>query len=475
MQDLMAGLPGSQPTNPLSPTVNPLINPQIDRKQLAGDVADVKDAKNQKLAMMLYALGGALKGDKNFVQNTLALQEMQEGKAKEKARIETLRKTVTNPEFAAKYPWAKDMYDLAGADALSPIVSGIASSYKPTTASAERFGIVDKTTGKRAGDGSILKSEAETWKQSNQDPNLMLVPLAADATKDQKEKYYQVVGPLNERLRISTMDDYFKGMESGLYPAGSTVVNIPTGTEAPKSQVENIELFSAENKPYAERWQATSTLHSSLQGYADNLAKSDEAALTGVGATVKYVDGLIQNTKGFLKLASDDTQNFYNNAKAEDTYKTIEGQDFTKRLQYISNTYGVNESKVRDLAYLFAAARGQTGRGLSDKDYENAIQIVSGGVGKEGKIAVIQDVYNRLGGEISGAVEDRINLLNDPNQRSLYTEPQQRYFDIQTGQLKSLQSATGFKPFVNPLTQATSSQATGGPSVEERLNNPLYQ
>ncbi len=57
MQDLMAGLPGSQPINPLSPTVNPLINPQIDRKQLAGDVANIKSDKNQKLGMMLYALG----------------------------------------------------------------------------------------------------------------------------------------------------------------------------------------------------------------------------------------------------------------------------------------------------------------------------------------------------------------------------------------------------------------------------------
>ena len=429
-----------------------------------------KEAKNEKLALMLYALGGAL-GGKDIGQSAAAFQQIQaqrqaqeQQKKQRESLVGWLQSQGATPDQINLF---KDNPTLANAY--------ITSTFQQPKSSAERFGIVDKTTGKRAGDGSILKSEAEKWKQSNQDPNLMLVPLAADATKDQKEKYYQVVGPLNERLRISTMDDYFKGMESGLYPAGSTVVNIPTGTEAPKSQVENIELFSAENKPYAERWQATSTLHSSLQGYADNLAKSDEAALTGVGATVKYVDGLIQNTKGFLKLASDDTQNFYNNAKAEDTYKTIEGQDFTKRLQYISNTYGVNESKVRDLAYLFAAARGQTGRGLSDKDYENAIQIVSGGVGKEGKIAVIQDVYNRLGGEISGAVEDRINLLNDPNQRSLYTEPQQRYFDIQTGQLKSLQSATGFKPFVNPLTQATSSQATGGPSVEERLNNPLYQ
>lgn len=90
MQDLMAGLPGSQPINPLSPTVNPLINPQMDKKQLVTDVATnkaaIKSDKNQKLGMMLYALGGALRGDKDFVQNTMALQQMQEGKKKEEER-----------------------------------------------------------------------------------------------------------------------------------------------------------------------------------------------------------------------------------------------------------------------------------------------------------------------------------------------------------------------------------------------------
>ena len=39
--------------------------------------------KNDKLALMLYALGGALRGDKNFMQNTLQLQQMQEGKKKQ--------------------------------------------------------------------------------------------------------------------------------------------------------------------------------------------------------------------------------------------------------------------------------------------------------------------------------------------------------------------------------------------------------
>jgi len=39
--------------------------------------------KNDKLSLMLYALGGALKGDKNFVQNTMQLQQMQESKKKQ--------------------------------------------------------------------------------------------------------------------------------------------------------------------------------------------------------------------------------------------------------------------------------------------------------------------------------------------------------------------------------------------------------
>jgi len=56
------------------------------------------DGKNDKLALMLYALGGALKGDKNFMQNTLALQQMQEGKKKQKELEENWKKALGNLE-----------------------------------------------------------------------------------------------------------------------------------------------------------------------------------------------------------------------------------------------------------------------------------------------------------------------------------------------------------------------------------------
>ena len=66
---------GGQP-GAMQPLQSPIGMPPIDNK------AD----KNQQLGMMLYALGGALRGDKNFVQNTMAIQNMQEGKKKEEER-----------------------------------------------------------------------------------------------------------------------------------------------------------------------------------------------------------------------------------------------------------------------------------------------------------------------------------------------------------------------------------------------------
>ena len=235
----------------------------------------------------------------------------------------------------------------------------------------------------------------------------------------------------------------------GLDTSEYKLKGLATGTQA--ADTSKISLFSIENKPIADRWQATDSLHGSLQRYGNELVKMDEAALSGVGGISTFVTGLIKNTKGFLQLASKDTKSFYDDAIANNSFLTVEGNDFSSELEKISNQYSINESEVRDLAFLFAAARGQEGRGLSDKDYENALRIISGGVGKEGKIGVIESVYNRLGGEISKVVNNRILLLED--QRNMYGPDQQKYFDIELGQLRSLQNATPFKPFSNPLLQ----------------------
>jgi len=80
MQQILGGIQQQYPVTPPTPmpTPTPTVSPKSD--------------KNEMLAMMLYALGGALKGDKNFVQNTLQLQQMQEGKKKEKEQKEAWEK-----------------------------------------------------------------------------------------------------------------------------------------------------------------------------------------------------------------------------------------------------------------------------------------------------------------------------------------------------------------------------------------------
>ena len=65
------------------------------------------DGKNDKLALMLYALGGALRGDKNFVENTMKLQQMQEGKKREKQMKENYQ------DFLKTIDPESTCYDLA--------------------------------------------------------------------------------------------------------------------------------------------------------------------------------------------------------------------------------------------------------------------------------------------------------------------------------------------------------------------------
>jgi len=106
--------------------------------------SEAKDAKSQKLAMMLYALGGALKGDKNFVQNTLALQNMQEGKKKKEERDKRFK------ELLAKTPEGsmRDLMVAVGSERIDTIAGEIFKSQQPITerptAAAQNYASLQK-------------------------------------------------------------------------------------------------------------------------------------------------------------------------------------------------------------------------------------------------------------------------------------------------------------------------------------------
>ena len=67
--------------------VQPMQTPTGQASPVAPNANAASD-KNQRLGLMLFALGGALRGDEDFVQKTIQIQQMQEGKKKEQAEQE---------------------------------------------------------------------------------------------------------------------------------------------------------------------------------------------------------------------------------------------------------------------------------------------------------------------------------------------------------------------------------------------------
>jgi len=130
----------------------------------------------------------------------------------------------------------------------------------------------------------------------------------------------------------------------------------------------------------------------------------------------------------------------------------------------------VLESKIRDLAYLFAASRGQEGRGLSDKDYENALRIVSGGVGAEGRIKVLEEVANRISGDVTLSLQNQKKRLNYRAERM---PDRKEDFDKYITEIESI-FATPLPSFVNPfMQQQTPPLTTGGPNDIPRVRIQL--
>jgi len=178
---------------------------------------------------------------------------------------------------------------------------------------------------------------------------------------------------------------------------------LPTSTEASKTvkQDDVSELI----KPLETRYDATIQLVDAIQGAANQIAKNPTAALA-VGGVAQFADAVVQNINALTGALDDANKNEYYQEMLQGKYIAEDtGKDFTETIKEISKGNAVLESKIRDLAYLFAASRGQEGRGLSDKDYENALRIVSGGVGAEGRIAVLEDVSSRVTQDITGELQ----------------------------------------------------------------------
>ena len=157
------------------------------RAQISNNIAQDKSDKNERLGLMLYALGGALKGDQNFVQNTIKIQEMQEGKKKEKA------KKAKYDDFMKGLPEGsfKDLAQAMGPEQLDQLLLERYKAEQPTTKKPTSYQEYALTTDNPTTQGyaAFLQSQEE-----------------AGATKiDYGQKGFQELGPkkYNERYEAS--------------------------------------------------------------------------------------------------------------------------------------------------------------------------------------------------------------------------------------------------------------------------------
>jgi len=225
---------------------------------------------------------------------------------------------------------------------------------------------------------------------------------------------------------------------------GFQIANLASPTTRPTGKNTIFDDLLTQHK-------ATNKIISATQGLANKFAE-DPASALAVGGVAQFVDSVVQNIDQVGNFLKDTDNEAFQSARQG---LSVEGTDFNTRIQEISQRTGVTESRIRDLAYLFAAARGQTGRGLSDKDYENALRIVSGGVGARGRTAVLEDVANRLSEELMTDI-NYIRKLNPDNQNLI----------------NQINNLPDINTFINPFTQVQ--PQSGQRTVDDILNDPNY-
>ena len=240
---MVTGQPNLGPVMPQTPTTPQTPNP-------------MGGGKNDKLSLMLFALGGALKGDKNFVQNTMQLQQMQEGKRRKKEMEENWNKALGKLEGSVD-PTLIELAKIVGAEkGTGLIASGLPKTTKGPTSYQEyllTLPLGEKPTG--AGfDAFLLDKEKSGATQINLDQKRDTIfaqeaAKAGFATKKEVDKQITQDKQLLTRIKMSKrqlLDGVKTGkVEEFLMPFKEFAVGIGVADEETVKNLGQQELFQA--------------------------------------------------------------------------------------------------------------------------------------------------------------------------------------------------------------------------------------
>ncbi len=367
---------GGQP-GAMQPMQSPIGMPPIDDKA----------SKNQKLGLMLYALGGALKGDKNFVQNTMALQQMQEGKKKKEEKEKAWGDVLTRMEGVVD-PRMLEVAKLLGAEKGAALII-------PNKKDQTEFQI---------NSSRLLELDAI-------DP-LKLSSTQAKEKNILEQKIYGKSEPIpfynSEGLNVATVDsvDYAKDpkavledMESrGLYTVGAKPSVIPKGIKTPLGTIQENYLEAK------KQLDVINDLANILVTNPDAFTVS--GGLADLFNTAKYQAESALTMADFENFKATDPKEFQRIDNLLDT-------KYSKELDKISGDRAIAKSIFYKLAYVTAKDLDPSGR-LSDNDLKAAMEVIGKlGANVNATVANLENVYNTKTREYADVYNIRIDSVTD--------------------------------------------------------------
>ena len=402
------------------PTPTPELLATATPEELASYDIQRKTARNKGLGEMLLLMGDAFQG------RDISGRAAQRRASRQPKKRETIK--------------GADGYNYY-LDTGERVLPGV-EKLNNTQGSQERFGVygADNTL-----IGTVLKGDQATIARIEQDPNQRVGQLRSPTIKS--------TSSVSDPLRTITMGGkVIKNVrDSELTSEEINKINQAGQVIQPLGFTEKFESNKdVDFGPIRKKYLATENIIVKTSELAQKFYNEPTSALA-VGRGAQFVESIIQNLDEGLNLISSakDKKSYQYMQK---TSTSLSGKDFSGAIRQAYQASGVAESRIRDLGYLFAAARGQEGRGLSDKDFENALKIVSGGVGAEGRAMVLQDVSNSL----------RDEFYRDVN------------FDIQTSEnqayVNKLEGLPQLPTFAMPSQTMPIAPPAGTRSIEDLLN-----
>lgn len=289
--------------------------------------------------------------------------------------------------------------------------------------------------------GAVNKGDINKINEIKNNPNLVIGSLGSPKTQgNQSMNLYSITD--GEGNRIKTMVNPTNEDIDNLNQSGYFVNKLPTATDRGKGfdSSKPIEYKGwNDDDGLKSRYQATNTLINTGSRLLKQLSDNPNSILTA-GDLAQY----FERAKAEVGALGGRPENYTSHLK----------DNQQSSIKDLAREAAVSESMLLDFTFQIAQARGQTGRGLSDKDFVIFQKIISAGLTADQKAAALTSFIDGITAEIESDLNSDYNFYNKRLERDANDKEAQTFV---TG-IQDLRSMP-FQNVINPFAPTNASNS----------------